>query len=215
VVIAGGFGAGKTTFIHSASEIAPVTSEAAISVASIAVDDLTGVPDKNTMTAALDFGRITLEPGLVIYAFGVPGVHRMWHLWDDFVQGAIGAVVLADTRRLADSFPGIDYFEASGLPFIVAINGFDGQFAHRLRAVRDALAISSNVPVIPCDARNRESVKATLVTLIEHALSLSASEDSTQARLASRAVPSDPEPDDGPALCYRQRPCVRSCCGGD
>lgn len=203
VVIAGGFGAGKTTFIGSTSEIEPVTSEAMISAASTDIDDLSGVLDKTTMTAALDFGRVTLEPDLVVHAFGVPGVHRMWYLWDDLIQGAIGAVVLVDTRRVADSFPGIDYFEASGLPFIIAVNGFHGQFSHRPGDVRDALSISSSVPVIPCDARNRESAKAILVALIEHALSLSAREDSEQARLARRAVPGGPAPGDGPALCYR------------
>jgi signal recognition particle receptor subunit beta len=203
VVIAGGYGAGKSEFIFRTSEILPVTSEALISVASTGIDDLSHVPDKHTMTAALDFGRVTLERDLVVHAFGTPGVHRMWYLWDDLIQGAIGAVVLADTRRLADSFPAVDYFEATGLPFIIAVNGFHGQFGHRLDVVRDALSIPSSVPVIQCDARNRESAKATLVALIEHALSLSAREDSEQARLARRAVPGGPAPGEGPALCYR------------
>jgi len=121
---------------------------------------------------AMDFGRITLDKDLVLYMFGTPGQHRFWFMWDDLIQGAIGAVVLVDTRRLADSFPAVDYFEASGLPFVIGINGFHGQFPHRSRDVAEALAISPDIPVIPCDARNRESTKATLVTLVEHAMSV-------------------------------------------
>jgi cytidylate kinase len=170
VVVAGGFGAGKTVFVGSVSEIAPLTSEAVMTVASQDVDDLSYVPDKSTMTAAMDFGRITLDKDLVLYIFGTPGVHRLWFMWDDMIQGAIGAVVLVDTRRLADSFPAIDYFEASGLPFVVGVNAFHGQVSHPLNDVREALAIPSIVPVIACDARNRESAKASLVTLVEHAM---------------------------------------------
>src|ERR1700722_8381847 len=144
IVVAGGFGVGKTTFVGSVSEITPLTTEAVMTVASTDVDDLSHVPDKP----------------------------RFWFLWDDLIQGAIGAVVLVDTRRLADSFPAVDYFEASGLPFVIGINGFHGQFPHRSRDVSEALAISPDVPVIPCDARNRESTKATLVTLVEHAMSM-------------------------------------------
>jgi hypothetical protein len=120
----------------------------------------------------MDFGRITLEKDLVLYMFGTPGQHRFWFMWDDLIQGAIGAVVLVDTRRLADSFPAVDYFEASGLPFVIGINGFHGEFPHRSNDVREALAIPASVPIIPCDARNRESTKATLVTLVEHAMSM-------------------------------------------
>ena len=172
IVVAGGFGVGKTTFVGSVSEITPLTTEAVMTVASTDVDDLSHVPDKNTTTVAMDFGRITLEKDLVLYMFGTPGQHRFWFMWDDLIQGAIGAVVLVDTRRLADSFPAVDYFEASGLPFVIGINGFHGQFPHRSNDVREALAIPSTVPVIPCDARNRESTKATLVTLVEHAMSM-------------------------------------------
>ena len=172
IVVAGGFGVGKTTFVGSVSEITPLTTEAVMTVASTDVDDLSHVPDKNTTTVAMDFGRITLEKDLVLYMFGTPGQHRFWFMWDDLIQGAIGAVVLVDTRRLADSFPAVDYFEASGLPFVIGINGFHGQFPHRSNDVREALAIPSSVPVIPCDARNRESTKATLVTLVEHAMSM-------------------------------------------
>jgi signal recognition particle receptor subunit beta len=161
IVVAGGFGVGKTTFVGSVSEITPLTTEAVMTVASTDVDDLSHVPDKSTTTVAMDFGRITLDKDLVLYMFGTPGQHRFWFMWDDLIQGAIGAVVLVDTRRLADSFPAVDYFEASGLPFVIGINGF-----------HEALAISPDVPVIPCDARNRESTKATLVTLVEHAMSM-------------------------------------------
>ncbi|HTB54058.1 MAG TPA: ATP/GTP-binding protein, partial [Trebonia sp.] len=153
IVVAGGFGVGKTTFVGSVSEITPLTTEAVMTVASTDVDDLSHVPDKNTTTVAMDFGRITLEKDLVLYMFGTPGQHRFWFMWDDLIQGAIGAVVLVDTRRLADSFPAVDYFEASGLPFVIGINGFHGQFPHRSNDVREALAIPSTVPVIPCDAR--------------------------------------------------------------
>ncbi len=172
IVVAGGFGVGKTTFVGSVSEITPLTTEAVMTVASTDVDDLSHVPDKSTTTVAMDFGRITLDKDLVLYMFGTPGQHRFWFMWDDLIQGAIGAVVLVDTRRLADSFPAVDYFEASGLPFVIGINGFHGQFPHRSRDVSEALAISPDVPVIPCDARNRESTKATLVTLVEHAMSM-------------------------------------------
>jgi signal recognition particle receptor subunit beta len=172
IVVAGGFGAGKTTFVGSVSEITPLTTEAVMTVASKDVDDLSHVPDKNTTTVAMDFGRITLDRDLVLYLFGTPGQHRFWFMWDDLIQGAIGAVLLVDTRRLDDSFPAVDYFEASGLPFVVGINGFDGKFPHRSEDVRDALAISPGIPVLPCDARNKESTKAILVTVVEHAMSL-------------------------------------------
>jgi signal recognition particle receptor subunit beta len=171
IVVAGGFGAGKSTFVDSASEITPLRTEAAISTASTDIDDLSGVPDKATMTAAMDFGRITLAEDLVLYMFGTPGVHRLWFFWDDLIQGAIGAVVLVDTRRLADSFPAVDYFEAAGLPFVIGVNGFHGQFPHRVDEVREALDVAPAVPVVPCDARNRESAKAILVAVIEHAMS--------------------------------------------
>jgi len=136
IVVAGGFGVGKTTFVGSVSEITPLTTEAVMTVASTDVDDLSHVPDKNTTTVAMDFGRITLEKDLVLYMFGTPGQHRFWFMWDDLIQGAIGAVVLVDTRRLADSFPAVDYFEASGLPFVIGINGFHGQFPHRSNDAR-------------------------------------------------------------------------------
>src|SRR6059058_1881511 len=169
IVVAGGFGVGKTTFVGSVSEITPLTTEAVMTVASTDVDDLSHVPDKSTTTVAMDFGRITLDKDLVLYMFGTPGQHRFWFMWDDLIQGAIGAVVLVDTRRLADSFPAVDYFETAGLPFIVAINGFDGDFPHAVTDVQGALSVDSNVPVIQCDARARSSTKDALLTLVEHA----------------------------------------------
>src|SRR3954454_16464467 len=155
IVVAGGFGVGKTTFVGSVSEITPLTTEAVMTVASTDVDDLSHVPDKSTTTVAMDFGRITLDKDLVLYMFGTPGQHRFWFMWDDLIQGAIGAVVLVDTRRLADSFPAVDYFESAGLPFIVAVNGFGGDFPHAVQDVQEALSVSPHVPMIQCDARDR------------------------------------------------------------
>lgn len=172
IVVAGGFGVGKTTFVGSVSEITPLTTEAVMTVASTDVDDLSHVPDKTTTTVAMDFGRLTLDAGLVLYLFGTPGQHRFWFMWDDLIHGAIGAVVLVDTRRLADSFPAVDYFEAAGLPFIVAINGFYGEFPHSIQDVHDALSLGPQIPIIQCDARNRETTKTTLITLVEHAMAM-------------------------------------------
>ena len=143
-----------------------------MTVASTDVDDLSHVPDKSTTTVAMDFGRITLDKDLVLYMFGTPGQHRFWFMWDDLIQGAIGAVVLVDTRRLADSFPAVDYFETAGLPFIVAINGFHGEFPHTMQDVQEALSVSPNVPIVECDARGRASTKATLIALVEHAMTV-------------------------------------------
>jgi uncharacterized protein len=170
IVVAGGFGAGKTTFVGAVSEIKPLTTEALLTTASDSVDDLSGVPDKTTTTVAMDFGRVTLDAGLILYLFGTPGQHRFWFMWDDLIQGAIGAVVLVDTRRLADSFPAVDYFEAARLPFIVGVNGFNGEFPHTVSSVQQALSVNPNVPVIECDARKRSSVKITLMTLVQHTI---------------------------------------------
>ena len=170
IVVAGGFGVGKTTFVGSVSEITPLTTEAVMTAASAGMDDLSRVPDKTTTTVAMDFGRVTLDAGLILYLFGTPGQHRFWFMWDDFIQGAIGAVVLVDTRRLAESFPAVDYFENAGLPFIVGINGFNGEFPHTIGNVQEALSVSQDVPVIECDARERGSAKTALITLVQHAM---------------------------------------------
>ena len=172
IVVAGGFGVGKTTFVGSVSEITPLTTEAVMTSASENLDDLSHTPDKTTTTVAMDFGRVTLDAGLILYLFGTPGQHRFWFMWDALIHGAIGAVVLVDTRRLADSFPAVDYFESAGLPFIVAVNGFHGDFPHELTDVQEALSVSPHVPVVQCDARDRRSTKSTLISLVEHAMAM-------------------------------------------
>jgi signal recognition particle receptor subunit beta len=169
-VVAGGFGVGKTTLVGAVSEINPLRTEAVMTSASAGIDDLTHVGGKTTTTVAMDFGRITLDADLILYLFGTPGQDRFWFMWDDLVRGAIGAVVLVDTRRLADCFPAIDYFENSGLPFIVALNNFDGFATHSPEEVRDALQLGPDTPIIATDARRRDSAKSALITLVEHAL---------------------------------------------
>lgn len=172
IVVAGGFGVGKTTFVGSVSEIVPLTTEAVMTSASVGVDDLAKTPDKQTTTVAMDFGRVSLDSDLILYLFGTPGQHRFWFMWDDLVKGAIGAVVLVDTRRLADCFPAIDYFEEARLPFTVAINGFDSYYPHAADEVRDALTLSPEIPIVQVDARDRASTKSTLITLVEHAITV-------------------------------------------
>ena len=170
IVVGGGFGAGKTTFVGTVSEIAPLTTEAVLTDASTSVDDLAATPDKSTTTVAMDFGRLSLDAELILYLFGTPGQHRFWFMWDDLVRGAIGAVVLVDTRRLADCFAAVDFFEDRGLPYVVGINCFDGRLAHRPEDVREAMSIDPAIPMVSCDARDRESVKQTLIALVEHAM---------------------------------------------
>ena len=170
IVVSGGFGAGKTTFVGAVSEIMPLRTEAVMTQASVGLDDLSATPNKTTTTVAMDFGRISIDQELVLYLFGSPGQNRFWFMWDDLVRGAIGAVVLVDTRRLEDCFGPIDFFEARNLPFVVAINAFDGLLRHRPEDVREALQLGSEVPVLVCDARERESAKQTLISVVEHAL---------------------------------------------
>jgi signal recognition particle receptor subunit beta len=173
VVVAGGFGVGKTTFVSSVSEITPLQTEAVMTRASEATDDLTATPDKLTTTVAMDFGRITLDDDLVLYVFGTPGQQRFWFMWDDLVRGAIGAVVLADTRRLTDCFPALDYFESCGIPYVVAVNHFEGTESFEAVDVREALTVAPHIPVLIMDARNRTSVIESLLSLVGHALELS------------------------------------------
>jgi len=168
ILIAGGFGVGKTTLVGAVSEIRPLQTEEVLTDASIGTDDLSGVEEKRTTTVAMDFGRITINDDLQVYLFGTPGQDRFWFLWDELAFGALGAVVLADTRRLADCFPSVDYFEQRGTPFVVGVNCFDGARRYSTEAVRTALDLDPDVPVVMCDARSRQSGKQVLITLVEH-----------------------------------------------
>jgi signal recognition particle receptor subunit beta len=170
IVVAGGFGVGKTTLVTAVSEIEPLQTEALMTQASEDTDDLTATPGKLTTTVAMDFGRLTLDDDLVLYLFGTPGQQRFWFMWDDLVRGAIGAVVLADTRRLKDCFPALDYFESCGLPYVVAVNHFDGSERFEPEDVREALTIPAHIPVMIMDARRRISAIETLLSLVGHAL---------------------------------------------
>jgi len=172
VLVAGGFGAGKTTFVGSVSEVRPLSTEEFLTDESVGVDDISGVETKLTTTVAMDFGRITINESLLLYLFGTPGQDRFWFVWDELAMGAIGAVVLADTRRLADCFPSVDYLERSGVPFVVAVNCFDGARRYQPEEVRQALNLDPEVPVLLCDARLRESGKAILIALVEHVAGL-------------------------------------------
>jgi uncharacterized protein len=170
VVIAGGFGTGKTTLVGSVSEIPPLTTEEVLTQASVGIDDITGVEGKTQTTVALDFGRITISPDVVLYLFGTPGQDRFWFMWDELAQGAVGAVVLVDTRRLGTSFPAIDYFERRGIPFVAAVNKFHGECLYSEEEIRAALELHAEVPLVWCDARDRASSKLALITLVRHAM---------------------------------------------
>jgi signal recognition particle receptor subunit beta len=170
IVVAGGFGVGKTTLVSAISEIRPLRTEESLTQVGIGVDDLTGVAGKTTTTVAMDFGRISMGARLVLYLFGTPGQDRFWFMWDDLSYGALGAVVLADTRRLSDCFPSVDYFERRQLPFIVAVNAFDGAPRYDTEDVRIALDLDPDVPAVLCDARQRSSVREVLITLVQHVL---------------------------------------------
>ena len=170
IVIAGGFGVGKTTLVGSVSEITPLTTEAIMTSAGVGVDDNRQVPGKTTTTVAMDFGRITLAEDLVLYLFGTPGQRRFWFMWDDLCLGAIGAIVLVDTARLDEAFSPLDYFESKGLPFIVAVNQFDNAQQYPLEEIRAALAIPEHVPMVEIDARDRESCKQALIKITEYSL---------------------------------------------
>ena len=171
ILVAGGFGVGKTTMVGALSEVPLLATEALMTEASVDVDELGHTPNKTTTTVAMDFGRITIDPQLILYLFGAPGQSRFWFMWDDLARGALGAVVLADTRRLADCFPALDYFEGRGdLPYLLAVNRFDGQLTHPLEDIRDALDLPDYVPLVHCDARDRQEGRTVLRELIGHAL---------------------------------------------
>lgn len=174
LLVAGGFGVGKTTCVGTVSEIRPLRTEEVLTEAGRPVDDTSGVEDKHTTTVAMDFGRITLREDLVLYLFGTPGQDRFWFLWDELATGALGAVVLADTRRLEDCFAAVDYFERRSIPFVIGVNCFDGAVRHPAETVRQALDLDPEVPVVLCDARDRESVKGVLVAVVRHAMQYAA-----------------------------------------
>jgi signal recognition particle receptor subunit beta len=173
IVVAGGFGVGKTTLVRALSEIPPLLTEEAMTSASVGIDDLSVVPDKQTTTVAMDFGRITVDESMILYLFGTPGQDRFWFMWDELARGAVGAVVLVDLRRIDDCFAAVDYFENRRLPFVVAINGFPLTTEFNPETVREALSLPPDTPIMHMDARGQGSSLETLVRLVEHALNRS------------------------------------------
>ncbi|MFD9395399.1 ATP/GTP-binding protein [Streptomyces sp. NPDC060000] len=174
ILVAGGFGVGKTTLVGAVSEIRPLRTEEYLTEAGRPVDDTTGVEGKHTTTVAMDFGRITLREDLVLYLFGTPGQERFWFMWDELSEGALGAVVLADTRRLEDCFAAVDYFERRSIPFLIAVNCFEGSARYPEEDVRGALDLDDGIPVVLCDARDRRSVRDVLVGVVQHAMDFGA-----------------------------------------
>jgi signal recognition particle receptor subunit beta len=163
---------GKTTMVGAVSEIDPLTTEAVMTAAGVGIDDPSKVPGKATTTVAMDFGRITMAEDLILYLFGTPGQTRFWFMWDELIRGALGAAVLVDTRRITDAFAPLDYFENRGLPYLVGLNCFDDAPRYDIEEVREALAIPHHVPLVMCDARQRESVKHVLITVVEHSMTM-------------------------------------------
>lgn len=178
IVVSGGFGVGKTTLVGSVSEIKPLRTEAAMTSVGVGVDDVSQIEGKTTTTVAMDFGKLTVEAGLVLYLFGTPGQDRFGFMWDDVVQGALGAIVLVDTRRLDDCYGAVDYFESRGLPFVVACNHFDGGVIHDLEEVRMALDVPAEIPIFMTDAREPRRVQEALLVLLEHVLEKIEAEES-------------------------------------